>query len=143
MSTEPRLTSAFASNQTVVPLGLFCSQTCPGDIILKAQDWANSRDSTSSPVIGGFHTPIGRDVLRILLRGTASVTIVVARAIDGWRASPDIKHAVASGSAQLISPYPARSAAVSGYHEFLAQRRVLLADCLNAFLGLDSGMSGQ
>lgn len=84
----------------------FCSRSCPGDIILKAQDWANTRGPESAPVIGGFHSPIEREVLRILLRGTA-VIIVLARAIDGWRASPDIKRAVAAGSAQVISPFPA------------------------------------
>ena len=60
-----------------VPVGtanpsLFCSQSCPGEVILKAQDWANARRPVSAPVVGGFHTPVERDVLRILLRGQAS-----------------------------------------------------------------------
>ena len=83
----------------------FCSRSCPGDIILKAQDWANTRVPECAPIVGGFHTPIERDVLRILLRSTAPVTIVLARAIDGWCASPAIKRAVAAGSAQVISPF--------------------------------------
>jgi hypothetical protein len=89
----------------------FCSQSCPGDIILKAQDWANARGPDSAPVTGGFHTPVERDVLRILLRGNAPVIMVLARAAQGWRApkplGPAIKTAVAVGTAQIVSPFPA------------------------------------
>jgi len=88
-------------------VAFFCSQSCPGNIILQAQYWANNRGQHSAMVVGGFHTPIERDVLRILLRSAAPVTIVLARAIDGWRASPAIKRAIAAGSAQVVSPFPA------------------------------------
>lgn len=88
------------------PIAFFCSKSCPGDIILKAQDWANARGSKSVRVIGGFHTPVERDVLRILLRGGAPITIVLARTRHGYRAQPAIKAAIASGQAQIISPFP-------------------------------------
>ena len=88
------------------PIAFFCSQSCPGDIILKAQDWANARGPESAPVIGGFHTPIERDVQRILLRGCAPVTLVLARAVQGYRMSPAIKAAMATGQAEIISPFP-------------------------------------
>ena len=92
-------------------IAFFCSKSCPGDIILKAQDWANARGRESAPVIGGFHTPVERDVLRILLRAGAPSIIVLARAEQGWRAPKPlglaIKAAVASGTAQIVSPFPA------------------------------------
>jgi hypothetical protein len=88
-------------------IAFFCSKICPGDVILKAQDWANARGPDSAPVIGGFHTPIERDVLRILLRGSAPVTIVLARAVQGYRMSPAVKAAVTAGTAQIVSPFPA------------------------------------
>jgi len=69
-----------------IPIAFFCSQPCPGDVILEAQDWANARGPASVPVIDGFHTAVERDVLRILLREQAQVIIVLARAIEGWRA---------------------------------------------------------
>ncbi len=75
------------------------------------QDWANARGPGSAPVIGGFHTPVEREVLRILLRRNAPVIIVLARAAQGWRApkalGPAIKAAVAAGTAQIVSPFPA------------------------------------
>ena len=73
MPTEPP-SARSATALARAPFAFFCSQSCPGDIILKAQDWANARGPESAPVIGGFHTPIERDVLRILLRGSAPVT---------------------------------------------------------------------
>ena len=106
MPSEPSATSDAAWVLTCAPIAFFCSKTCPGDIILKGQDWANARGPDSAPVIGGFHTPIERDVLRILLRGDAPVTLVLARAVQGYRMSPAIKAAVATGQAKIISPFP-------------------------------------
>lgn len=95
---------------TSSPIAFFCSQSCPGDVILRAQDWANARDSQSAPIIGGFHTPVERDVLRILLRGQTPVTIVLARAAKGWRAPAPlglaIRDAIAAGLTNIVSPFP-------------------------------------
>lgn len=89
-------------------IAFFCSQSCPGDVILRAQDWANARDAHSPPVVGGFHTPVERDVLRILLRGNAPVTIVLARTVTGWRPPAPlglaIRDAIAAGFAEIVSP---------------------------------------
>ena len=106
MPSEPPNARDAASVLARAPIAFFCSKACPGDIILKAQDWANARGPESAPVIGGFHTPIERDVLRILLRGGAPVTLVLARALQGYRMSPAIKAAFAAGTAQLVSPFP-------------------------------------
>lgn len=106
MPIEPPSASVAAAAPERAPIAFFCSQSCPGDIILKAQDWANDLGPNSAPVIGGFHTPIERDVLRILLRGGAPVTLVLARAVQGFRMSPAIKAAVATSQAKIISPFP-------------------------------------
>ena len=107
MPIEPTTARDAALVLARAPIAFFCSQSCPGDIILKTQDWANAGGPESAPVIGGFHTPIERDVLRILLRGSAPVIIVLARAVQGYRMSPAIKAAVTAGIAQIISPFPA------------------------------------
>lgn len=69
-------------------VAFFCSKACLGDLILKAQDSANERDPDNAQVVGGFYTPIERDVLRILLRGGPPITMVLARAVQGYRMSP-------------------------------------------------------
>lgn len=106
MPGEPPIASNAASVLARAPIAFFCSKACPGDLILKAQDWANARGPESAPVIGGFHTPIERDVLRILLRGSAPVIVVLARAVQGYRMSPALKAAVTEVSAQIVSPFP-------------------------------------
>jgi len=53
--------------------GLFCSQKCPGDLILKTYDLAQIFRHAGVTVIGGFHSPMERECLSILLRGTQPV----------------------------------------------------------------------
>jgi predicted Rossmann fold nucleotide-binding protein DprA/Smf involved in DNA uptake len=92
---------------TLGPIAFFCSQSCPGDIILKVQDWANARLPDSQPIISGFHTAIERDVLRILLRNHAPVIYCLARALEGARLSTAVRAAERAGHAEIISPFPA------------------------------------
>lgn len=114
------------------PIAFFCSQSCPGDIILKAQDWANARGPASAPVIGGFHTPVERDVLRILLRGQAPVLIVLARAIEGWHAPKPlgaaIREAEAAGRARILSPFPATERRTTAANAEARNRHILTLD---------------
>lgn len=105
MATEIHLKSGDAVGACCKPFAFFCSQSCPGDIILKAQDWANARRPSSAPVISGFHTSIERDVLRILLRGNAPVIHVLARSLEGARLTAALRRAEEEGHAQIISPF--------------------------------------
>ncbi len=112
----------------------FCSQSCPGDIILKAQDWANSRGPDDPPVIGGFHTTVERDVLRILLRSRTSVVIVLAKTLEGWCKPKALAVALREGTAVAISPFPnsqrrttAKSAATRNRYILTQAKSVLFA----------------
>lgn len=89
------------------PLAFFCSQACPGDVILTAQDWANARGANDAVIVSGFHTPVERDVLRILLRGKAPVVHVFARSLEGARLPAALRRAEREGHAQIISPFAA------------------------------------
>ncbi|MCM0032074.1 hypothetical protein [Sandarakinorhabdus limnophila] len=86
-------------------MAFFCSRSCPGDVILKAQDWANARAADDAPVISGFHTPVERDVLRILLRGDRPIIYTVARAREGARLSASLRAAETQGHAVILSPF--------------------------------------
>lgn len=107
MGDEPPSEPGSHSLLERLPLAFFCSQSCPGDVILKAQDWANARGPESVPVISGFHTSIERDILRILLRGNAPVIHVLARSLEGARLSAALRGAEKEGHAQIISPFAA------------------------------------
>jgi hypothetical protein len=54
---------------------LFCSRKCPGDAIVKAYDLAREMREIETPVISGFHTPVEKDMLEILLKGKGPIVI--------------------------------------------------------------------
>ena len=62
-------------------LGLLCSVKCPAKIILKTQDYLKSMHGKAT-VISGFHSPVEKECLRILLREETAVIICPARSID-------------------------------------------------------------
>jgi predicted Rossmann fold nucleotide-binding protein DprA/Smf involved in DNA uptake len=86
-------------------IALFCSKQCPGDLILKAYDLAQSLREAEIPVISGFHTPIEQDCLKILLRGTQPIIHCPARSIHNLRLSSEQKQAVDKNRLLLISPF--------------------------------------
>ena len=86
---------------------LFCSQRCPGDLILKTYDLARAMRDGGVPVIGGFQTPMERECLRLLLRGRQPVVVCPARGIDNMRVPRDWRAAIDDGRLLVISPFPA------------------------------------
>jgi predicted Rossmann fold nucleotide-binding protein DprA/Smf involved in DNA uptake len=60
---------------------LFCSARCPGDAILRAYDQAAKWRDKGRCVISGFHSPVEKECLRILLRGTQPIIICPARSL--------------------------------------------------------------
>ena len=48
---------------------LFCSVKCPGNLILKTYDLARELRDTGTVVISGFHSPMEKECLSLLLRG--------------------------------------------------------------------------
>jgi len=66
-------------------LAFFCSVKCPGHLVLKVYDLSQSLKQARATVIGGFHSPIERECLAILLRGKQPIIICPARSIKGMR----------------------------------------------------------
>lgn len=89
-------------------LGLFCSIRCPGDLILKTYDLARALRDARVPVIGGFHTPMEKECLRFLLRGTQPIVVCPARGIEGMRIPRDWKALIEQGRLLVASPFPAK-----------------------------------
>ena len=56
-------------------LGFFCATRCPGSVILRTYDLAVALREAGVPVIGGFHTPMEKECLEVLLRGQQPVVI--------------------------------------------------------------------
>ncbi len=78
--------TAYAGNLRLLdePLtALFCSNRCPGDLILKTYDLARAMRDAGVPVVSGFQTPMEKECLRLLLRGSQPVVVALRAASRG------------------------------------------------------------
>lgn len=87
------------------PVALICSVKCPGTIILQTYDLAQRLRDAGVPVIGGFHSPMERECLRILLRGSQPVIVCPARGLQGMRIPSEHKAAIEQGRLLYLSPF--------------------------------------
>jgi predicted Rossmann fold nucleotide-binding protein DprA/Smf involved in DNA uptake len=87
------------------PIALICSVKCPGNIILQTYDLAQQLREAGVPVIGGFHSPMERECLRILLRGSQRVIVCPARALQGMRIPSEHKSALEEDRLLYLSPF--------------------------------------
>lgn len=101
-------------------LALFCSVACPGALVLRTYELARALRDGPAAVVGGFHTPMERECLDLLLRGTAPVVICPARAIDGMRVHAAWQEALDAGRLLLLSPFAGEQRRATAD---LAQRR--------------------
>ncbi|MBS3917611.1 MAG: DNA-processing protein DprA [Deltaproteobacteria bacterium] len=83
----------------------FCSVRCPGHLILKAYDLAQQLKERGVTVVSGFHSPIERECLRILLRGTQPIILCPARSLKGMRLKKEYKKPIEEGRLLLLSPF--------------------------------------
>ncbi len=88
--------------------GLLCSVRCPGDKILAAYDAARKLRDEGVTVVSGFHSPVEKECLRILLRGRQPIIICLARAVEKIRIPADWRHPLEGGRLLLLSPFEKR-----------------------------------
>lgn len=84
-------------------LGFFCSVRCPGDVILKTYDFARALRETDVTIVGGFQSPMEKECLDPLLRGSASVIVCPARGLGTMRIPKGWKKPLADGRLLLLS----------------------------------------
>jgi hypothetical protein len=86
----------------------FCSVRCPGNLILKAYDLAQRWRVNNQPVIGGFHSPVEKEVLKIMLRSTVPVCVVLARSLPK-RFPTEFRRPIDEGRLLLVSPFDVKT----------------------------------
>ena len=109
MSVELPPTAATKGNLGLLEaplIALFCSVRCPGDLILKTYDLARAMRDSGTPVIGGFQTPMEKECLRLLLRGSQPIVVCPARGIEKMRVPRDWRPALEEGRLLILSPFP-------------------------------------
>src|SRR4030042_7208618 len=87
-------------------LAIFSSIKCPGAIILKTYDLMKKLRESDVTVISGFHSPMERECLNILLKGNQPVIICPARSIGGMRIKAEYKKPLKEGRIIFLSPFP-------------------------------------
>ena len=103
----PELTALGNLDLLALPkTALFCSARCPGRVILPTYDQAAKWRDTGRCVISGFHSPVERECLHILLRGDAPVILCPARGML-LRLPAQWAITVASGRMLILSAFAA------------------------------------
>ena len=96
------------------PLGLFCSIRRPGDVILRLYDAIRALRDAGVPMSGGFHSPMEKECLRLLLRGTQPVLVCPGRRLDGMRIPGDWKAPLAENRLLVLSPFDTKIRRTTG-----------------------------
>ncbi len=86
-------------------VALFCSVRCPGDAILGAYDTTRKLRDQGVSVVSGFHSPVEKECLRILLRGKQPIIICLARAFGKIRIPTEWRKALDTGRLLILSPF--------------------------------------
>ena len=106
LGNAPNFTYFGNINLIQMPItALFCSKKCPGDAILKAYNLAQELCERETPVIGGFHTPVEKDMLEILLKGRGPIVMCPARGLEGMRMPKVWNQAIQQGRFALLSMF--------------------------------------
>jgi hypothetical protein len=85
-------------------LGFLCSARCAGDAMLAAYEVSKKLDPAGEPVLGGFHSPLERQFLEILLVRHVPVIICVPRPLKGVRIASAWRVPIDEGRLVVMSP---------------------------------------
>jgi predicted Rossmann fold nucleotide-binding protein DprA/Smf involved in DNA uptake len=121
-------------------LALFCSSRCPGSLILQASDLAHALRDAGAAVIGGFHTPMERACLEILLGGAGPLIVCPARGI--YRRVPvELRKPLTDGRLLLLSPFEETERRVTS--ELAAYRNRFVAALAESVLFIHVATGGR
>jgi predicted Rossmann fold nucleotide-binding protein DprA/Smf involved in DNA uptake len=86
-------------------LGLVCSIQCPGSVVIRTFDAIRVLRDAGVTMIGGFHSPMERECLDLLLRGTQPVVLCAARSLHGVRIGQKARKALKEDRLLLLSAF--------------------------------------
>ena len=86
-------------------LGLFCSIRCPGDVIIKTYDLVRELRDQGVTVASGFHSPMEKECLKFLVKGSQPIVICPARSILNMRVPREWENYLSDKRLLIISPF--------------------------------------
>ncbi len=122
------------------PLALFCSARCPGSLIVQASDLAHALAGRGAAVIGGFHTPVERACLEILLGGAGPLIVCPARGMVKTIPA-ELRRPLADGRLLLLSPFDETERRVTA--ELAAARNRFVATLAERVLFIHAAPGGR
>lgn len=85
--------------------GLLCSRKCPAEKILSAVERFKQWAKEERTVVSGFHSPVEKECLKILLKSSGHAIVCPARGIKSMRIHSEWKEPIATGNLLIISPF--------------------------------------
>ena len=86
-------------------VGFLSSRKVPPAAVMKCYDWATEMRDQGVCVMGGFQSPLERDVLTLLLQGTQPVIWVLAHKLWVEKSIPKpYREPIAAGRLLVVSP---------------------------------------
>jgi predicted Rossmann fold nucleotide-binding protein DprA/Smf involved in DNA uptake len=101
-------------------------------VILKVYDFARLVRGSGLAIVSGFHSPIEKDCLPILLRGSDPIIIVQAHRLTTSRLPTDWQKAMDAGRLLLLSPFDEKDKRVTT--ELATERNRFVAAISNEVL---------
>lgn len=120
---------------------LFCSSVCPPGLIIKALDFAGDLRKRGTTVIGGFHSPVEREMLNILLGGKQSVIICPARSLENMRIKPEYRQPLEKDKLLLLSSFEPGTHRMTSETSF--RRNLFVAAIADEIVIVHSSKSGK
>jgi predicted Rossmann fold nucleotide-binding protein DprA/Smf involved in DNA uptake len=87
-------------------LALFCSARCPGSLIVQSYDMVQRLRESPFAMLGGFHSPMEKEWLSVLLRGPAPVILCPARSVETMRLPTMYRRPLQKGRLLILSCFP-------------------------------------
>jgi len=86
-------------------LAVFGSSRCPARKMLQAHDLAHERRHGKRGIISGFHSPVEKEILTVLLGGTCPLVMVLGRGLEGLHIPVPWRIPLEQGRIVLVSPF--------------------------------------
>jgi predicted Rossmann fold nucleotide-binding protein DprA/Smf involved in DNA uptake len=111
---DDRLESAAPSSLSIIgspgllaepKVGLFCSVRCPDDAAIRAYHACRRLRDEGMTLISGFHSPVEKECLKILLEGTQPLIVCPARSVRKMRIPAEWRPALEGGRLVILSRF--------------------------------------
>ena len=123
------------------PLAVFCSVKCPGNLILQTYDLAKVLRDSGKTVISGFHTPMEKECLSLLLKGTQPIVTCPARGLERMRIPAQWKEAIEHNRLLILSCFDGKIRRAT--KELAEQRNYFVASLADEILFIHASRGGS